>query len=381
MVVDSDALDTRYNDFSDVVNEVARPDAVVVLNPQRRNAQGFMVDPNAGLSEQQFRIMEESKQAIQEVAGVFNAMMGRESSANSGLAINSLVEQGNTGAAEINDNYRYARRLVGERLLKLINEDLAGKPVDVVSGEIGTKRRIIKLNQPAIDPQTGMKYLMNDVSKAKTKVALEDVPSTPAYRAQMQVMLAEVMKSLPPQLQATMAPYFIESTELKDRHEIATQMKRAMGIQTDENGDDIDPHVQQLQQQIMEMQQFIQQGTGEYQAMSQQVQQLQQQLKDRQEELALKREQLALDAKTKNRELDIKALEADASVQAERIRAAAESRRAETDAALKMADLQHKRQESQATREAQLLMAPDQAQPVAKPIAQRRRRIAQGSPQ
>lgn len=381
VVVDSDALDTRYNDFSDVVNEVARPDAVVVLNPQRRNAQGFMVDPNAGLSEQQFRIMEESKQAIQEVAGVFNAMMGRESSANSGLAINSLVEQGNTGAAEINDNYRYARRLVGERLLKLINEDLAGKPVNVVSGEIGTKRRIIKLNQPAIDPQTGMKYLMNDVSKAKTKVALEDVPSTPAYRAQMQVMLAEVMKSLPPQLQATMAPYFIESTELKDRHEIATQMKRAMGIQTDENGDDVDPQVQQLQQQIQEMQQFIQQGTGEYQAMSQQVQQLQQQLKDRQEELALKREQLALDAKTKDRELEIKALEADASVESERIRAAAERRRAETDAALRLADLEHKRQESQANREAQLLMAPDQAQPAAKPIAQRRRRIAQGSPQ
>ena len=381
VIVDSDALDQRYNDFSDVVNEVSRPDAVVVLNPQRRNAQGFLVDPNSGLSEQQFKIMEESKQAIQEVAGIFNAMMGRESSTSSGLAINSLVEQGNTGAAEINDNYRYARRMVGERLLQLINEDLAGKQCDVICGEIGTKRKVIVLNKPAIDPETNIHYLKNDVSKAKTKVALEDVPSTPAYRAQMQVMLAEVMKSLPPQLQATMAPYFIESTELKDRHEIASQLKKQLGIQTDEEGNEIDPQVMQLQQQIQEMQAYIQQGTQEYQGMAQQVQALQQQLKDRQAELALKREDIMITADLKKEELAIKAKEADASVQAEAIRADAERRRAETDAAIKLADLEHRRQEAQASREAQLLMAPDQPQQAGgRPVAQKRQRI-QGAKQ
>lgn len=355
VVVDSDALDTRYNDFSDVVNEVARPDAVVVLNPQRRNAGGFQVDPNAGLSEQQFKIMEESKQSIQEVAGVFNAQMGRDSSATSGLAINSLVEQGNTGSAEINDNYRFARRLVGERLLELINEDLLKGPQQIVCGEYGTKRKMIVLNEPAIDPETGMQYLKNDVSKAKTKVALEDVPSTPAYRAQMQVMLAEVMKSLPPQMQAVMAPYFIESTELKDRHEIAARIKQSMGMTDPETGDDLDPKVAAMQQQMQQMQEYIQQGTQAFQQLQGHAADLEKQLSDKQAEMALRGHEIDVNAELKSRELDIKATEAEASVQAEAIRAEAERSRAETDSSVKLRDIDARMMEASHAREAQLL--------------------------
>lgn len=354
VVIDSDALDTRFNDFSDVVAEVARPDAVVVLNPQRRNAAGFQVDPNAGLSEQQFKIMEESKQAIQEVAGVFNAMMGRESSSVSGLAINSLVEQGQTGAAEINDNYRFARRLVGERLLELINEDMAGKPTAVVVGQIGTKRKTINLNVPTVDPQTGMQYLANDVSKAKTKVALEDMPSTPAYRAQMNVMLAEVMKSLPPQMQAVIAPYFVESTELKDRHEIASRLKQQMGM-ADENGEEISPEVAALQQQIQQMRQYIEQGTAEYQQMQQMTAQLQAQLKDRQDELALREREKIIDADLKVRELEVKELEANAKSQAEIEKANAEREKMQRDYEAKMAEIDARKTEAAHAREAQLL--------------------------
>lgn len=355
VVIDSDALDTRYNDFSDVAGEVARPDAVVVLNPSRKNAAGFSVDANVGLSDQQFKIMEESKQAIQEVAGVFNAQMGRESSATSGLAINSLVEQGNTGSAEINDNYRFARRLVGERLLELINEDMANTPTQTVVGEYGTKRKTIQLNVPTIDPETGLQYLENDVTKAKTKVALEDVPSTPAYRAQMQVMLAEVMKSLPPEMQAIMAPYFIESTELKDRHEIAARIKQSMGMVDPQTGEDLDPQVAALQQQLQAAQDYIQQGTQAFQQLQAQAADLQKQVADKQAELTLRGREIEINAELKHAELEIKGREADATVEAEAIRADAERTRAENDSAVKLRDIDARMMEASHTREAALL--------------------------
>jgi hypothetical protein len=43
-------------------------------------------------------------------------------------------------------------------------------------------------------------------------------------------MMSEVMKSLPPELQAIMAPHWIESTDLKDRHAIADQMRKALNL-------------------------------------------------------------------------------------------------------------------------------------------------------
>lgn len=252
---DSDALDTNYNSFSDLAREIARPDAVVITNPQRRNTQGVVVDEHGALSNQQFEVLQAAKSSIQEVAGVFNAQLGRDSSANSGLAINSLVEQGATALAEINDNYRYFRRLVGEALLDLVKEDMAQEQNIKVTVGQGMQAKRIVLNVPAVDPVSGLQYRENDVARARVKVALEDVPSTPAYRSQMQTMLAEAIKSMPPNLQAVLAPYWIESSELPKRLQIADEMRKALGM----GGEGQDPEKDQLMQMVQQLQQQIQQ--------------------------------------------------------------------------------------------------------------------------
>jgi hypothetical protein len=257
IIADSDSLDTRINSFSDVIQEIARPDSVVALNPMRKNANGFKVETELNLGQQQFQIMEESKKALQESAGVYQAMLGKDTNATSGFAINSLVEQGTTTLAEINDNYRYSRRLVGEMLVDMIRDDMVGKPVQVVAGE-GSRKRVIYLNQPVQNPQTGQIELINDVSRSTVKVALEDTPSTPAYRAQQLQMLGQVIQSMPPEAQAMMAPSFVEMTELEDRHQLADQMRKMLGV-PDDNQQEQDPEKVQLQQQVQQAAQAIEQ--------------------------------------------------------------------------------------------------------------------------
>lgn len=227
--MDADALDTEANTVDTVQQEIGRADAITVLNPNRINKQGaFTVHSNLDLSDAQFKIMAASEEAAQKVVGVFNSMLGRESGTTSGIAINSLVEQGTTALAEINDNFRFGRRLVGERLLDEVREDLIGQAVTVMAGEAG-KRKTISLNQRAVHP-SGMEILMNDVRGAKVKVALEDVQSSPAYRQQQFTMLAELTKGLPPQLQAAIAPFVMEASELQKRREMADAIRKAMGI-------------------------------------------------------------------------------------------------------------------------------------------------------
>ena len=248
-IIDSDALDSKYNTMSDASREVGRADGFIVLNPTSQRGT-LRIEDNGALSQQQFMVMQERKQAIQEAAGVYSAMMGQNSNASSGTAIQSLVEQGVTTLAEINDNYRLARRLVGEELLSLIKEDTTDE-MDIMV-DTGTAKRRIVVNIPKVNPDTGIAYKENDVQVAPVRVALQDVPSTPTYRAQQFAQMSEILKSLSPQYQALLTPFVIEMTDFAHRKEIAEFLRKQTGIVMDQNS----PQAQAAAQQQAQMQQM-----------------------------------------------------------------------------------------------------------------------------
>ena len=229
VVADSDAV----SDHNKAAQEVARPDAYVILNANRKPQSTFKVEPGSELAAQQFQVMQEAKQEIAEASGIHKSMQGQQSGAKSGIAINSLIEQGVNTLAEINDNYAYARRLVGEMLFELVKQNLLQGPSKVTIGE-GSQKKVIPLNTPVIDPQTGQPVMLNDVAKVKAKIVLDDVPSTPTYRMQQLQMLSEITKALPPQLQAMVVDFVIEATDLPKRHALADRLRAAVGIQDPE---------------------------------------------------------------------------------------------------------------------------------------------------
>ena len=243
----------QVDDIDEVRREVARPDAMIVLSKNRRRDQGavFKVESDFQLTTQQFEVMKDATDAIQKTAGVYQAMLGEKQSggANSGIAINSLVEQGTTTLAEINDNYRFARRAVGQALVELIVEDMGKEPAVVnVDAKFGTGKKLVSLNSPGI--KDGVEVLNNDVQRAMVKVVLEDVPSTPTYRAQQLMMLSEMTKALPPQIQSFVVPFVLEASEMPHRREIAEQVRHALGIQT--GGEEQTFSKEQVQQAVQQ---------------------------------------------------------------------------------------------------------------------------------
>lgn len=242
VTVDADAV----KDHGKTAMEVARPDAYIILDQNRKPNSTFKVEPGGDLAMQQFQVMQEAKQEISEASGIHKAMQGQQSGATSGTAINSLVEQGLNTLAEINDNFRYSRRLVGEMLFELVQQNLSQGQSSVTIGE-GQQKKVIVLNQPGVDPDTGAPTILNNVSLVKAKVVLDDVPATPTYRMQQLQMLSEITKSLPPQMQGQIIDFVIEATDLPNRHEIADRLRAAVGIQ--------DPQAQQAQAQAQQAQQ------------------------------------------------------------------------------------------------------------------------------
>lgn len=249
--MDSDALDLSHNTISDVVETMMRPDFVAITNPNRRNAQGLRIGNDLQLQREQFELMQDSKQLIQDVPRVYSSMLGNAATGvTSGVANNLLIEQGMVAMGELNDNFRFARRLVHESLLDLIVEDHLDEDLQVRVGT-GKGRRTIVLNTwgPNGEP-------INRIKDAPIRVGLSDVPSTAGMRMQEQQLLGQVIQALAgvPQALAVLAPAYVEGSTLSNRKQMAEDLRTALGVPQAEDKEAAMQAQQQAQQAAQEAQ-------------------------------------------------------------------------------------------------------------------------------
>lgn len=263
--VDNDALDLTQNTYEEVAQNMNSLRSMTVLNGNRRNPQtGFKSTREHALASQVFQLIEEKKKRIESVSGIYRAMLGQGTEASSGVAINNLVEQGATVLAEPNDNFRYARRLCGQHLLSLAVQDMVGRPTQVAVKQ-GVKQKIVYFNRE-IDTPDGP-IVENDVAMAQVKVVLEDIPASPSFRAQQLLSFSQIVSAAPPEAQAVLFPTMLELSDVPNRHELADQIRKALGVPG---------------QSTPEEEQALQAKQAQAEAMQQQMVQLELQLKEAQ---------------------------------------------------------------------------------------------------
>lgn len=226
--VDDDALNDKYNTFKDLALEVMRPDGFFVLNHERKGAAGIRIERNLELAKEQIEVMLDAKQLIQDVPGLYSALLGSGADGvKSGVALNSLVEQSITSLGETNDNYRYGRRGVGEALAELIVEDMTSPNLHIQVGT-GKRQRVVVLN--TFDPKSGLPK--NHVEEASIRTALDDIPSTAAHRQQQRQEIAQTLNGVgdDPIARAVLVPALIESSDLEHRDHYAKWARQKYGV-------------------------------------------------------------------------------------------------------------------------------------------------------
>lgn len=196
--------------------EVARPDADIKLKPEAmKNGGIFKVERDFQLSDQQWKLLDDSRNSINRVSGIRPGLGDGRTGASSGLQEATQVEQGTQMLADLNDNFSFARAEVGDLLLSLIVEDMIDKPETVKVPGMGLRDDLnVPVNQPVVDPTAGIQYLDNDIERAMLKVAVNDVPSTSSYRAQQLSSMSEAFKSMPPEFQRVTMPYLVALMDL-----------------------------------------------------------------------------------------------------------------------------------------------------------------------
>lgn len=217
--------------------QIARSDADIVLDEQHMARPGarFEVRRDYELSAQHYQMLNDARASIQRVSAITSGFMGKAGNATSGLQEQMQIEQSNQALARMMDNFRAARTQVGELLLALIIDDMGTRQQRVlIQGGVLDKEREILLNVPEKDPETGVTYLSNDISRVRLKVALEDVPSTTSYRSQQLNAMSEAVKSLPAEYQAAMLPFMVLLMDIPSKDKVVEAIGNVRQQQTPE---------------------------------------------------------------------------------------------------------------------------------------------------
>lgn len=206
----------------DVLGEMGRPDAFIPLK-KGRSSNDVKLQEHSDLSAQQFSVLQDALRWITEIGGVYQAMLGKTQAQQSGVAINSLVEQGNTSQGELFGNYRLSRTRVGELLLAQVVRIFGSrqKPVQI---RRGTERKTVVFGERQPDGRVS-----NALAQLRTRVELSEVPSTPAFRQQALNQLGEIVKALPPNLQAVLAPALVRESGIPQSEEYARLLEQVLG--------------------------------------------------------------------------------------------------------------------------------------------------------
>lgn len=217
--------------------QVSRVDADIVLDDQAMARPGarFDVKRDYTLTEQHFKMLESNRESIGRVANVTPGFIGRPGTAKSGVQEQTQVEQSNQSLNNIMDKFRLGRTLVGEMLMSMIIDDLGSQETDItIPGDTVREEQVITVNKREIDPISNLPYLSNDLQRTRLKVALEDVPSSSSYRAQQLNAFSEAIKSLPPQYQAAVMPFMVTLMDIPYKQQVVDAIRDASDQQTPE---------------------------------------------------------------------------------------------------------------------------------------------------
>jgi hypothetical protein len=246
------AHEDAASDWDEIREEAARPDGIILLDG-RKDAM-FELRQDKDLAAQHVNLMELDAQMIQDVAGVTDENLGKQTNATSGRAVNARQEQGAVITAELFDNLRYAFQLQGEKQLSLVEQYYDQSKTIRIVGDNG-EPEFMELNKPEINQETGEVEMMNDITSTKGDFIVDEQEYRATQRRAMFDMFSELFKSMDPEITVQLMDLMFEYSDLPGRDEIVSRIRKLNGQSDPSKKDDPEQQQQEQQQQEEEQQQ------------------------------------------------------------------------------------------------------------------------------
>jgi hypothetical protein len=207
IIADVDAVD----DPSALAREAARPDGVIL----KRAGKDLRILRHTELAASQVQVMEQAGRDIQDVMGVFDESIGKESNAISGVAIQQRQMAGAMNQMFAFDALRSVKKKLGGQVLALVRQYFTHEMVIMISDLMGAARQVV-LNR--VGPNG---VVENDVRAGVFDVVVEevrDVISGREHEARQLELLLKAGVPVPPRL-------LVEASGVRGKEEILAALE------------------------------------------------------------------------------------------------------------------------------------------------------------
>ena len=220
VIADIDAVEDPYK----LAREAARPDGMILKRPGKE----LKIVRNSDLAQSQVAVMDQAARDIQEVMGVFDETIGKQSNATSGLAIQQRQMAGTLNQMFAFDALRRTKRMLGSQLLALMRQYFTAEMVIRITDDMEAPRQL-HLNRQHSEDEVSVE---NDITIGTFDVYVEevrDVLSSQELEIQQLNMLLNAGVPIPPHV-------LVEATSLRNKDALlaALQPPEAQINQTQE---------------------------------------------------------------------------------------------------------------------------------------------------
>lgn len=231
--------DGAVNDINELAEEVARPDGIIV----KRSGKELRLDVDRNLSQSHLDLMSRNISMIQQVSGVTDELMGRQTNAQSGKAVEARQSQGMMSTAKLFDNLRLATQIQGENQLSLVEQYFTEHKVFRITNQRGSAD-FVEVNDGLPE---------HDIHRSKADFIISEDEWRATLRQSQAEQLMEMVTRLPPEVSIVMMDLIVEAMDIPNREEIVKRIRQVTG-QRDPDATDLTPE----EQQAMEAQQYQQ---------------------------------------------------------------------------------------------------------------------------
>ena len=247
MVADEEA----FEDWDEAIEEFQRPDMVL---KKKKGAEVEIISDNA-LAEEHVMLAQEDARYIQDVAGVTDENLGRETNAVSGRAIQARQTQGSLTTAELFDNLRYAAQLSGEKQLSLVEQFYDQEKIIRLTGPRG-QAEFFAINQMVMD-EYGQPKVMNDITATKADFIVSDQDFRESVRIALFEAFMNLCAQLPPEVTIQLLDEVVDLSDLPGKDSLVKRIRQINGQQDPDEPED-SPEAIARQQAEAEQQQINQ---------------------------------------------------------------------------------------------------------------------------
>lgn len=234
VIMDEGAVD----DMDEFAKEISRPDAIIVKKPGKQ----IELNVDRELAGPHLEIMSRDINMIQQSSGVTDELLGRQTNATSGVAVQKRQEQGSLATSTFFDNLRFAEQLRGEIELSLIEQFATEEKQFRITNMRGAPD-YVTINDGLPE---------NDITRTKADFVISEADWRATMRQAAVDQLTEMLMKMPAEVAMAMLDLVVDSMDIPNRDEIA---KRIRAINGQKDPDQEEPTPDDIQREQAAQQQ------------------------------------------------------------------------------------------------------------------------------